>query len=641
MTKRFNPFDIYTDEDDIRDPTVRNFSSQKKEGEDFSTDDSRPGVLHIAVQLKRIQLIFLILTISLFLLLVRTLYLQIIEGENYRSSAEENRIRIQTVSAPRGVIYDKSNTLLVQNIPNFTVFIVPADLPEDQSAKDKIFQEVSGLIGITPQEIYQTLEEIPKYSYQPVKIAEQIPYEKALLLNIKSVNLPGILFEARASREYLMGPDFSGILGYVGSLTKEEYDLYQAEGYLFSDIIGKTGLEKSYESILRGTNGKQQIEVDSLGKEKKVLARNDPASGKNLILSVDHELQSRLASGLEKTIKSTGAPAAAAVALDPRNGQVLSIVSLPQYDNNAFIQGISGEEFEKILADPNNPLFFRATSSEYPSGSAIKPIIAAAALQEGIITSNTTINSVGGIRIGDFYYPDWKSGGHGRTNVKKALAESVNTFFYYVGGGFDDFPGLGVTRITDYMKMFYLGRVTGIDLPNEATGMVPDQEFRDATNREWYLGDTYHLSIGQGDILVTPLQVALYTSTIANGGTVYQPTIVQEIIDPLTNQKEVITPAILAQGFINRDYINTVRNGLRQAVTNGSARSLSSLPIAVAGKTGTAQFGKEDKTHAWFTCFAPLDAPEIVITVIIEEGGEGSDTALPVAKEILNWYFTN
>lgn len=640
MAKRFNPFDIYSSQDDIHDIIVKNFSQIRQEGNDFPDTDQPAAALHIAVNLKIIQIIFILFACCLIILFVKTLWLQLIRGNDLRAAAEDNRIRIQTISAPRGILYDARGNLLVHNVPNFSIFAIPADLPKEQPAQEKIYKKIAEILNINPVEINQLLITAQDYSYQPVKLAERITYEKAILLNIESINLPGIHFEAKATREYLSDPSMSNVLGYTGSLTKAEYADYQKHDYQYNDYIGKTGIEKQYEQELKGLDGKEQIEVDSLGKEKKILASSDPISGKNITLTINQDLQKTIANLLTKTIERIGSPGGAAVALDPRNGEVLALVSIPSYDNNVFVLGLSDNEFQEIIKNPNNPLFNRPILGEYPSGSTIKPVIAAAALQEGIITNNTTVMSVGGIRIGDFYYPDWKAGGHGKTDVKKALAESVNTFFYYIGGGYEDFQGLGVTRMTDYFKRFGLGQKTGIDLPQEASGIIPDEETRKANNREWYLGDTYHLSIGQGDILVTPLQVALYTAAIANGGTINQPHLVKELVDPLTEQKQVVNAKVLTNQFINPNNINTVKQGLRQAVLNGSARGLASLPVAAAGKTGTAQFGTENKTHAWFTCFAPYDTPEIVLTIIVEEGGEGSATALPIAREILNWYFT-
>jgi penicillin-binding protein 2 len=262
--------------------------------------------------------------------------------------------------------------------------------------------------------------------------------------------------------------------------------------------------------------------------------------------------------------------------------------------------------------------------------------VAAAALAEGLIIPTTSFLSTGGLTIGSWFFPDWKVGGHGETNVGKAIAESVNTFFYIIGGGFDAFTGLGVERITSYARLFGFGSLTGLDLPNEGEGFLPSKEWKEEVKGErWYVGDTYHLAIGQGDLLVTPLQMAVALSTVANGGTKYEPHVAKAVGDQWILPKGTVLPEELRQA------IKIVREGMRQTVTSGSARRLNSLPLAAAGKTGTAQIGGSSETHAWFTGFAPYENPEIAVVVLIEEGGEGSSTAVPVAENIFRWWYQN
>ncbi|MCK4554296.1 penicillin-binding protein 2, partial [Candidatus Parcubacteria bacterium] len=281
-------------------------------------------------------------------------------------------------------------------------------------------------------------------------------------------------------------------------------------------------------------------------------------------------------------------------------------------------------------------------SGEYPSGSTIKPVIAAAALEEGIISEHTSFTSVGGIKVGQWFFPDWRAGGHGITDVRRAIAESINTFFYYIGGGHQDFKGLGIDRIYKYGELFGLNAQLGIDLAGEVSGFLPTKKWKEETKGErWYIGDTYHLSIGQGDILVTPLQVANYTSVFANGGALYRPHLVKQILSGGDKVFKEVEPVIIRDNFIGDYNIEIVRQGMRRTVTAGSARSLQSVPVAVAGKTGTAQWSSKKNHHAWFTGFAPYDNPEVVITILVEEGGEGSDVAVPIAKEFLEWYFGN
>jgi len=431
----------------------------------------------------------------------------------------------------------------------------------------------------------------------------------------------------------------SHIMGYTGKINQDELDKFGDE-YLPIDYIGKMGIEYFWENELKGQSGKKQIEVDALGKEKKILGQVEPKDGHNLVLSLDIEQQLKLEEILTKTLENLKLTRASAVVLDPNNGEILAMVSLPAYNNNAFARGISQEEYSALINHPDYPLFNRAISGEYPSGSTIKPLMAAAALQEGIITENTSFLSTGGLRIGEWFFPDWKAGGHGRTNVRKAISNSVNTFFYYIGGGYDDFRGLGVDRIVQYGKLFGLGSQLGIDLAGEADGFLPSREWKEEERGErWYVGDTYHLAIGQGDLLVTPLQVAVFTSVFANGGALYRPHFVRQI---LSSDDQIIRESQndpIRKDFIDSYNIHVVREGMRQTITSGSARSLNSVPATVAGKTGTAQWSSTKENHAWFSGFAPYENPELAFAILVEEGGEGSSVAVPIAKEFLEWYF--
>jgi len=316
------------------------------------------------------------------------------------------------------------------------------------------------------------------------------------------------------------------------------------------------------------------------------------------------------------------------------------MLSYPSYDNNIFIQG-NDSEYQRLNQDPSKPFIFRALVGEYPPGSIIKPLLAIAGLSEGIITPKTNIFSNGGIRIGQWFYPDWKEGGHGNTNVIKALSESVNTFFYYLGGGFKDFDGLGHQKIREYLSVFGLTQKTGIDLPGEKQGFIATPAWKKKyKNEPWYIGDTYHLSIGQGDILVTPLQVAIYTMALANNGTLFVPHLVKAFQNPVDATIKNKSLQIANQDLFDVEYFELIKKGMREAVTQGSARQLNDLTIKVAGKTGTAQVGGNKLPHAWFIGFAPYDNPEIALTILIENGGEGSAVAVPLAKEIISFLFT-
>jgi penicillin-binding protein 2 len=328
------------------------------------------------------------------------------------------------------------------------------------------------------------------------------------------------------------------------------------------------------------------------------------------------------------------------IVMNPKNGEILSMVSLPAYDNRLFARGIESSEYKALLDNKDQPMFDRAISGEYPSGSTVKMIVASAALQEKVVSEKTTVYSTGGLKVGIWYFPDWKAGGHGYTDVRKAIADSVNTFFYYIGGGFEDFAGLGIERLVKYFKLFNLGEKTGVDLPNEASGFVPSKEWKEKVRKErWYIGDTYHLSIGQGDLLVTPLQVAQWTSFFANRGKIVQPHLVKYILNKDNKLMLAISEKPIKEDIIDDYNIEVVRQGMRKTVTTGSAKRLQDLPVDSAAKTGTAQWNTTKDPHAWFTAFAPYKNPEIVVTVLVEEGKEGSQIALTVAKEVMKYYF--
>jgi len=595
--------------------------------------------------INKIFKINLILLLFLGIIIGRAAWLQIVKGSYYYELAEGNRIRVERIEAERGVIYDRNGRSLVRNSANFLLYFVPADLPKDSLERQAIIKRVSeNLRDITPDDILNLLSEIEPgslESYQPLFIADNIEYDKAMTLYLESDNMPGVAITNKTRREYnLYSLSLSHILGYTGKINDQELAKFGSE-YLPIDYIGKSGVENFWENEMKGTNGKKQIEVDALGKEKNIINQEAAEDGHNLVLSIDVDLQKKLEESIIATLQKNRLNKACAIALDPNNGEILAMVSFPSYNNNDFALGLTTEQFQKIANHPDQPLFNRCISGEYPSGSVIKPVIAAAALEENIINENTSFLSTGGLRIGEWFFPDWKAGGHGTVNVRRALAESVNTFFYYIGGGYENFQGLGLERIVKYEKLFGLDTQAGIDIPGESSGFLPTEEWkRETKNEVWYIGDTYHLSIGQGDTIVTPLQVADYTAVFANGGTLYRPHIIRQILNSHDQLIGEVDNMPIKSSVISSKNINIVREGMRQAVTAGSASSLQSVPVAVAGKTGTAQWSSTKPTHAWFTGFAPYDKPEIVITILIEQGGEGSYVAVPIANEVLTWYFS-
>ncbi|PJA47748.1 penicillin-binding protein 2 [Candidatus Uhrbacteria bacterium CG_4_9_14_3_um_filter_36_7] len=581
---------------------------------------------------------FLIFIVSAFfaLFISRTIYFQIIAGETYHLQAENNRFKTIFIEPTRGIIIDRNGKPLAENAPLFTLTMTASELPLQALDQEHLFEEVVDLLHMQRTEFDLLRQSFFGDVSEPLIVAKDIPYETALFFYTQQDLYPGFSVEISSKRKYLSSsPSLSHILGYVNALSKEEYAQKKQEGYLPNDKIGKVGLEQSMETFLRGSLGQRQIEVDALGQEKMIIEEKEPISGSRIQLNLDSDLQAFIEQSLILTLQTQKKTKASVVALDPKNGDVLALVSLPTYDSNLFATGIESTTFKQLITDPDQPLFFRAISGMYPSGSLFKPFVATAALAEGLINEHTTFISVGGIQIGSWFFPDWKAGGHGLTNIFKAIAESVNTFFYIIGGGYNNIPGLGVERIISYAEIFGFGSKTGIDLPGEASGFLPSKEWKETTRQEpWYIGDTYHLAIGQGDFLTTPLQVAVAISAIANGGTKYHPRLIQSIDQTVVEPKGEILPSNI------RSVLKTIQEAMRQTVTQGSARGLASLARPVAGKTGTAQWSQnENDYHAWFAGFGPYPDPSIVLVILIEEGGEGSEVAVPIASNIFSWWF--
>ena len=606
-----------------------------------------------SIKERHILYLFLFIAFIVIVIIGRIFILQIVSGAKYREQAEGNRIRLTSITSERGAILDSEGRELVQNIPNFSLAIVPQDLPstktlEERLQRKKIIKTVVELSGVKEEKINRILDKYGSYSYASLVIEENLDYEKALLIYINSTKLPGIQIVKGNKRKYNINSDissatssisFSHMLGYLGKIDEKEYGELKDKNYLLFDNIGKTGLEKQYETKLRGKYGLKKVEVDASGHDKNDLAVQAPVPGNNLILSVDYEAQVKLENALKTILTKHNKEKGAAIAMDPRNGSIIALVSWPSFDNNDFSGGIDNTKYNAYIKNENRPLYNRAISGTYPSGSTIKMIMTVAALQEGIITPQTTFLSSGGIGVGQWFFADWLGGGHGVTNATKALAWSVNTFYYYIGGGYKNFTGLGVNRIVKYFKMFNLASVTNIDIPGEQPGFLPSKEWKTKTKKEpWYVGDTYNLSIGQGDLLVTPLQVAVWTSAIANGGYLVKPRIVDSFVEPNSHNK-IKNEIVKTNIDVNKDHILLAQRGMRQCVTDGSCQLLQYLNFAATGKTGTAQWNTNNKqNHAWFTAFAPYDSPKIVVTVLIEEGEGGATTAMPVAYDFLNWW---
>ncbi len=594
--------------------------------------------LGVSLSPKRLMVGRWVMVVALTVLLARVGWLQVAHGNEYLALAEGNRVQEEYVPAHRGLLYDRRGTVLVQNEPTFSLWLNETCV-QDEGCYVRAVDTLSALLGEDAQGVHARVLSSQRAGERR-RVATEMPFPSALTVLSAPEAYPDLHVEADVERSYRTGQSqtLSALLGYVGLMDEGTYEGRKQEGYRVNDRIGQTGLEAGYEGLLRGFPGERRVEVNVSGEEAHVLSVRDAQDGANLQLNIDAALQQFIEERLGVIEDRLGTRNASVVVLDPRNGAVRALVSYPGFDANIFSGTIDQDRYQALLDDPARPLFSRALSGQFPSGSTFKPIVAAAALDQGIINEHTSVVSTGGIRIGQFFFPDWKAGGHGTVDVREAIANSVNTFFYMIGGGYRDFDGLGLEPMMQAAARFGLGQPLGIDLPNEASGFLPSAGWKERVKNEpWYIGDTYHVAIGQGDILVTPLQVAAFTSVFANGGTLYQP----QVVDSYESRGRVedVAPKVLEERPASEASVEIVRQGLRQTVTNGSARSLSRLPFEVAGKTGTAQWHSERPAHAWFTGFAPYQNPELVVTVLIEEGEEGSTVAVPLAYDIFEWWF--
>ncbi len=623
------------------------------------TSAEQKNYLGTSIAKKNILIFFSVAIAALAIILGRVFYLQILQGEIYRSIAEDNRIREVPIVAQRGVIYDRNGKQLVENIPNFSLVLIPKDLPKPRADRETLLDTIARIAKIDRSEIDILLNKHGVYDtttnrwrdntfiYFSILLKDDLDYDTALKIETQSVDLPGVKIDSGDKRHYLIETSSTSslmslahVLGYMGRVNEKEYARLKPQGYLNTDTIGKTGLEDRYEKELRGQYGNRKIEVDAIGKERSVLEIQQPLPGKNLFLSIDSEAQAQLEKDLQDAMDKVGKKHGSAIALNPNTGEIIALVSLPAFDNNDFSGGISVSDYQKYSQNPDHPLFNRAISGTFPSGSIIKPVMAAAALQEKIITESTTVNSTGGFKVGVTMFKDWKIGGHGITDVEKSLAWSINTFYYYIGGGYGNFAGLGIDQIVHYFKQFNLGQKTGIDLPGEVTGLVPDREWKNKNlGQSWFIGDTYNLSIGQGYLLVTPLQAAVWTAAMANGGQVVVPHLVHAFGASDKNSADTfpLIPPPRATG-VSTENIDIVKKGMKACVTYGSCQSLQRLPFSTGAKTGTAQWSNNALSHAWFTAFAPYDHPQIVVTALIEEGGEGGVATVPAVRNFLAWW---
>ena len=583
----------------------------------------------------------LIFVFSVFaILLARLIYLQVVEGREYRRLSEINSIRLQDIDAPRGLIFDRNGQMLVDNRPSFNLHIIL----KDAKPLDKTLKKLSRITGEPIEDFKARIEKNKRQGpYTPILLKEDMGRDLLATIEVNKFDLPGVVVRVSPRRHYLFNQCAAHLVGYVGEVSAAELKSPQYADLKGGDFIGKFGIEKSFETLLRGKRGGRQVEVNATGQVAHVLNTVPAQAGHNLTLTIDRQLQTTAEGLLE-------GKAGAVVAMDPNNGDILAMASSPTFDPNWFVVGMTPEQWKAIITNPFRPLENKAVKAEYPPASTYKIVTALAGLEEGVIDAGTLFYCPGYYKYGNRIYHCWRRAGHGEVDVVKAIEQSCDVFFYQVG------EALGVDRLAKYASACGLGRLSGVDLDQESKGLVPTKAWkRKRFKTAWQGGETLSVAIGQGFNLVTPIQMAKLIAAVANGGTLYKPNLIksmQSLQDPGVVQT---MPEIEDRLQVKPETLALVRKGLWSAVNkrHGTAHASRLKSMEFAGKTGTAQVvGRktvegldEDqiklmhKDHAWFVAYAPADNPRIAISVIVEHGEHGSSTAAPIAKELIVAYF--
>jgi penicillin-binding protein 2 len=576
----------------------------------------------------------LVIVLAAFLVLgLRLFHLQVVQGEEYRRLSENNCIRLQDIDPPRGQILDRQRRLLVDNRPSFNLVMVP----RDAKPVDTTLARLADGVGLELEELAHAAERT-RSAYRPVVLMADIDRDLLAAVEARRYDLPGVTVDVKAMRRYVYGDSAAHLLGYMGEINAAELAGGRYPGCRGGDYIGKFGIEKNCEPLLRGQPGGRQVEVDARGQVVRVLNTVDAVPGHNVVLTIDHRLQA-------VAEQSLGDKAGAVVAVDPQSGEVLVMASRPSFDPNAFVGGISRRDWQALVENPRRPMENKAIQATYPPASTYKIVTAMAGLQEGEIDGRSQFFCPGQLRYGNRAYRCWKRGGHGHLNVVEAISQSCDVFFYQVG------IKLGVDRLARYARSCGLGSPTDVGLDHEEAGLIPTAAWKKGRfGVPWQGGETLSVAIGQGYNLVTPIQMAMMIAAVGNGGTLYQPRLVHAVESAegrVIEQPEPVVKGRIAVGARNLDLI---QEGLWRVVQGdrGTARGIRLEGIDISGKTGTAQVfsrkgetdGKEGvadhlKDHAWFVAYAPSEAPGIAVAVIVEHGEHGSSAAAPVARAVI------
>ncbi|MBI1736546.1 MAG: penicillin-binding protein 2 [Candidatus Rokubacteria bacterium] len=562
---------------------------------------------------KRIVGIATVVLLAFVLLVGRLWYLQVLEGERFLDASDRNRVRIRPIAAPRGIVYDRNGLPLVDNRPAFTLSLIPRELPRDPPSRDAVLGRLAALLRIPYDELVEALAPVSAGSFAPVRVRRDLSLPEVARVEEWKLELPGVIVEAEPQRSYPSSRFAAHLLGYV------------------RDTSGQSGLERVLDEFLRGRDGGQEIEVDALGRPIRIVQQTEPESGAEIVTTIDRRIQEAAEAAMD-------GKAGAVVVMDPRDGDVLAMVSTPAFAIDRFTGVIDRAAWLRLVQDPGHPLLDRTIQAEYAPGSVFKVVVAAAGLQEGKITPLDRFYSSGEFRVGDRVFKDWKPEGHGWVDTRRAIAQSCNVFFYQAG------LRIGGDAITRYARAFGFAQSTGIELSGERPGLLPGPRIG-RRGAAWQAGDVVNMSIGQGRVLVTPLQVARFMAAIANGGVLWKPRLVERIARPdrgvvWSGERKVTGRVELAPAVWR-----FLRDALWAAVNDGGTGGGARIPgLDVAGKTGTAQIiansdAARGEDHAWFAAFAPARDPEVVVVVLVERGGKGGQVAAPIARKVLNAIF--
>ena len=591
---------------------------------------------------KRLPLAAIIMLFFFVWIVGRLYVLQIIRGEDYADQAYNNRSRERFVAAPRGNIMDRYGRMIVTNRPSFNVTLTK----EYSTDLDKLVWDLEDILEIPAAELSDKVHRYRAANYLPVPLKEDISYEKLAFLENHNHKFPGVNIEVQPVRVYHYGDLAANVIGYLGVISKKQLKKAKDYEYRGGDIVGRRGLERLRESDLRGKKGLRYSEVDHMGFERRMLGRELPLPGRDIQLTLDVELQQ-----IAENYMHLGDKTGSVVAIEVNTGRVLAAVSSPSIHLADFVGSISSKDWKKYQTDPHKPLINRVVQAYYPPGSTFKMVTALAGLDKGVIDADTTFYCPGHYRLGRRVFRCWRRGGHGTVDLKKAISQSCDVYFYQVG------QKVGIDAIGQYAKMLGLGVKTGVEMEGEKNGLVPTRAWMQKVRKaKWQEGDTLSVAIGQGAVLTTPLQIAVMTATIANGGKVYRPQLVEKVIAPDGEIQEHFSPQVLKETKGLDKYFRLIRDGMEEVVQGkrGTARIVRIDGLTIAGKTGTSQVislakgrkkRKDDeipyneRDHAWFTCYAPADKPEIAVTVMVEHGSHGSSGAGPVARAVLQQYF--